>query len=141
MILHLNARPLLMENGWHLMPVLITSIKALQINFLIIQKFLLMSVKINVLMTTCLSSIASRSGLAVRSDIEVGAGIIDEDYRGELKVLLRNFSDVPFSAERGDAIAQLIITPYIQYTARFVADVNDLRGNTVRGTGGFGSTS
>jgi hypothetical protein len=51
--LHLNARPLLMENGWHLMPVLITSIKALQINFLIIQKFRLMSVKKNVLMTHC----------------------------------------------------------------------------------------
>lgn len=49
--------------------------------------------------------IAPRSGLAVKHSICVGAGVIDNDYRGEVKVLLFNHSDVDFAVHRGDRIA------------------------------------
>ena len=53
--------------------------------------------------------VAPRSGLAVKNFIDVGAGVIDSDYRGEVKVLLFNFSDVEFVVQRGDRIAQLVL--------------------------------
>jgi dUTP pyrophosphatase len=54
----------------------------------------------------------SRSGLAAKHEIEVGAGVIDEDYRGEVKVLLRNHSpSTPFTFARNDRIAQLLVLP------------------------------
>ncbi len=49
--------------------------------------------------------IAPRSGLAAKNSIDVGAGVIDSDYRGEVKVLLFNFSDEDFSFNEGDRIA------------------------------------
>lgn len=49
--------------------------------------------------------VAPRSGLAVKNFIDVGAGVIDSDYRGELKVLLFNFSEVDFEVKKGDRIA------------------------------------
>jgi dUTP pyrophosphatase len=49
--------------------------------------------------------IAPRSGLAAKNFIDVGAGVIDSDYRGEVKVLLFNFSDVEFKVAEGDRIA------------------------------------
>lgn len=52
--------------------------------------------------------VAPRSGLAVKNFIDVGAGVIDEDYRGEVKVLLFNFSDQDFQVKTGDRIAQLV---------------------------------
>ncbi|KAJ4462004.1 putative deoxyuridine 5'-triphosphate nucleotidohydrolase [Paratrimastix pyriformis] len=52
--------------------------------------------------------IASRSGLALKNGIDVGAGVIDGDYRGEIKVLLFNHSDEPFPIAAGSRIAQLI---------------------------------
>ncbi|GMT21652.1 hypothetical protein PFISCL1PPCAC_12949, partial [Pristionchus fissidentatus] len=52
--------------------------------------------------------VAPRSGLAAKHFIDVGAGVIDSDYRGELRVLLFNFSDVDFEVKEGDHIAQLI---------------------------------
>ena len=55
----------------------------------------------------------SRSGLALRFGIEVGAGVIDSDYSGEVKVLLRNHSDVSFSFQRNDRIAQLVVLPIL----------------------------
>ena len=61
-------------------------------------------------------------------------GIIDSDYRGNLKVLLKNISEDPYKIERGDRIAQLVIQP-IQLVG-FADTWND----TARGTGGFGST-
>ena len=80
--------------------------------------------------------VASRSGLAVKNTIEVGAGVIDSDYRGEVKVLLRNLGSQPFEFKSGDRIAQLIIekieTPEVE-------EVTDL-DVTDRGDGGFGST-
>ena len=53
--------------------------------------------------------IAPRSGLATKHAIDVGAGVVDSDYRGAVGVLLFNHSDVPFAVGRGDRIAQLII--------------------------------
>ena len=49
--------------------------------------------------------IAPRSGLAVRNSLHTGAGVVDSDYRGEVKVLLFNFSDVDFEVNEGDRIA------------------------------------
>ncbi len=57
--------------------------------------------------------IKSRSGLSCRG-IDVGAGVIDSDYRGEVKVLLCNNGEVPFEFVAGDRIAQLIIMPHLK---------------------------
>jgi dUTP pyrophosphatase len=84
----------------------------------------------------------SRSGLSVKQSIEVGAGLIDRDYRGEIKVVLRNHSqrqDVPYNVLEvniGDRIAQGVIIPVAIPT---VVEVKELT-NSARGTGGFGST-
>lgn len=80
--------------------------------------------------------VAPRSGLACKNFIDVGAGVIDADYRGEVKVLLFNFSDSEFKVNHGDRIAQLIIE---KYTRTDIEEVEDLDA-TVRGEGGFGST-
>lgn len=53
--------------------------------------------------------VAPRSGLAAKHSIDVGAGVIDADYRGEVKVLLFNFSDQDFSIAAGDRVAQLVL--------------------------------
>ena len=80
--------------------------------------------------------VAPRSGLAVKNFIDVGAGVIDADYRGEVKVLLFNLSENEFKVNVGDRIAQLIIE---KYTRTELEEVDDLDA-TVRGDGGFGST-
>lgn len=80
--------------------------------------------------------IAPRSGLAAKHFIDVGAGVIDEDYRGAVGVVLFNFADADFDVKKGDRIAQLVITPIL--TPAVVA-VDDLDA-TLRGDGGFGST-
>jgi dUTP pyrophosphatase len=53
--------------------------------------------------------IAAGSGLAVKHGIDIGAGVIDEDYQGEIKVVLINNSSIPFQVQPGDRIAQLIL--------------------------------
>ncbi|KAL8197949.1 hypothetical protein R6Q57_016476 [Mikania cordata] len=80
--------------------------------------------------------IAPRSGLAWKHSIDVGAGVIDADYRGPVGVILFNHSDVDFEMKAGDRIAQLIIEKIITPE---VVEVDDL-DSTVRGAGGFGST-
>jgi dUTP pyrophosphatase len=80
--------------------------------------------------------VASRSGLAVKSCLEVGAGVIDSDYRGEVKVLVRNLGGKPFQLNHGDRIAQLIIE---KITTPDIEEVDDL-DVTERGAAGFGST-
>jgi dUTP pyrophosphatase len=80
--------------------------------------------------------IAPRSGLAAKHFIDTGAGVIDADYRGEVKVLLFNHADVDFQVGRGDRIAQLVLERI--YTPEIV-EVEDLE-ESVRGAGGFGST-
>ena len=77
-----------------------------------------------------------RSGLAVRHGIDTLAGVIDSDYRGELKVVLVNHGDEPFRIAPGDRVAQLLVQRVepVRFTAtEQVAD-------TARGSGGFGST-
>ena len=54
--------------------------------------------------------IAPRSGLAAKHSIDTGAGVIDEDYRGEVKVILFNFGAKDFEFKVGDRVAQLILT-------------------------------
>ena len=53
--------------------------------------------------------IAPRSGLAIRNFIDVGVGVVDSDYRGEIKVVLFNHSAEDFKVQAGDQIAQLIL--------------------------------
>ena len=57
----------------------------------------------------CYGRIAPRSGLALKKFINVGAGVVDADYRGELGIVLFNFSDADFQINMGDKIAQLIL--------------------------------
>ncbi|KAG6406417.1 hypothetical protein SASPL_134017 [Salvia splendens] len=80
--------------------------------------------------------IAPRSGLAWKHSIDVGAGVVDADYRGPVGVILFNHSDADFEVKAGDRIAQLIIE---QIVTPEVAEVDDL-DSTARGSGGFGST-
>lgn len=80
--------------------------------------------------------IAPRSGLAVKHSIDTGAGVIDSDYRGQVKVLLFNHSEVDFEIKEGDRIAQLVLERI--YTPEILI-VDELEGS-IRGAGGFGST-
>ncbi|XP_031327694.1 deoxyuridine 5'-triphosphate nucleotidohydrolase, mitochondrial [Photinus pyralis] len=84
----------------------------------------------------CYGRIAPRSGLAAKNFIDVGAGVVDEDYRGELKVILFNHSDSAFEVKAGDRIAQLICEKI------FYPDIEEVKelSETERGEGGFGST-
>ena len=80
--------------------------------------------------------VAPRSGLAVKSGINVLAGVIDSSYRGEWKVVLHNTSTTYFHFEIGDRIAQVIPEKISTEEFTFVERLND----TERGAGGFGST-
>lgn len=84
----------------------------------------------------CYGRVAPRSGLAWKHSIDVGAGVIDEDYRGPLNVILFNFSEQDFEVKPGDRIAQLICEKIEQTTVEEVSNLDD----TERGTKGFGST-
>ena len=79
-----------------------------------------------------------RSGLALKHGIGMlnAPGTIDADYRGEISVILFNFSDTPYPIRRGDRIAQLVFTKLEK--AAFVKV--DALSETVRGAGGFGHT-
>ncbi len=82
--------------------------------------------------------IYTRSGLGIKHGIHVtnGVGVIDWDYRGEIRVGLHNLSNEPYTVNPGDRVAQLILTPVV--TPEIVeADELD---ETDRGAGGFGST-
>ena len=82
--------------------------------------------------------IYARSGLATKKGLAPAnkVGVVDCDYRGEVKVSLHNHSEIPQTVAVGERVAQLVITPYV--TAEFVT-VDEL-SETVRGAGGFGST-
>jgi deoxyuridine 5'-triphosphate nucleotidohydrolase len=96
--------------------------------------------------------VAPRSGLAAKHSIDVGAGVIDADYRGPVKVLLFNLGETDFAINEGDRIAQLIIER-VSDTARCLVYITndgqiytpevlvvDQLPDSVRGAGGFGST-
>lgn len=81
--------------------------------------------------------IRSRSGWAVKRNIHSRAGVIDEDYRGELQVLLHNDAAEPREVLRGNRIAQLLIIPV---ATPDVVEVVEFQDTTARGDNGFGST-
>tara|TARA_B100000579_G_scaffold358977_1_gene315533 strand:- start:141 stop:587 length:447 start_codon:yes stop_codon:yes gene_type:complete len=84
------------------------------------------------------AQVRPRSGLALKSGISVlnTPGTIDSDYRGEVGVILINFSNKDFIISNGDRIAQLIVTSFSQVT--WVE--SEVLDETDRGSGGFGST-
>ncbi|ANZ75775.1 BA75_02697T0 [Komagataella pastoris] len=82
--------------------------------------------------------VAPRSGLAVKHGIQTGAGVIDADYRGEVRVLLFNHGDKDFQIEAGDRIAQLVLEKIV--LADIIAITREELDATERGEGGFGST-
>ena len=84
----------------------------------------------------CYGRIAPRSSLALKHHINVGGGVIDQDYRGNLNVILYNHSDIPFTVSRGDRIAQLICEK-IYYPTLEEVKILDI---TESGERGFGST-
>ena len=82
--------------------------------------------------------IRPRSGLAAKNNISVlnTPGTIDSDYRGELKIILFNHSNVNFIINDNDRIAQMVLTPIIKMK---LEETNELP-ESIRGKGGFGST-
>lgn len=84
------------------------------------------------------AQVRPRSGLAAKHGLFLlnSPGTIDEDYRGEIAVLLANFGTAPFRVERGLRIAQLVVSPVSRVEWREV----DALPPTDRGAGGFGST-
>lgn len=80
--------------------------------------------------------IASRSGLSCKYGIEVGAGVVDCDYRGAVRVLLYNFGEEDYIVSKGDRIAQLIVEKMIVCDIIQVDELNE----TTRGGNGFGSS-
>ncbi|OYD86241.1 dUTP diphosphatase [Azospirillum brasilense] len=84
------------------------------------------------------AQVRPRSGLALKHGVTVlnSPGTIDADYRGEVGVILINHGDQPFTVERGQRIAQLVIARY----ERAAWAESDTLSDSARGTGGFGST-
>ena len=82
--------------------------------------------------------IRPRSGLALKNGIILpnSPGTVDEDYRGELQVIVMNAGQEPFTVERGMRIAQAVLAPVVRASWAEVATLDD----TSRGDGGFGST-
>jgi len=80
--------------------------------------------------------IAPRSGLAARQGLDVLAGVIDSDYRGEIRCLLYNTGDEAITLPAGSKICQLIVEQIITPEAAWVSELDE----TARGAGGFGST-
>lgn len=81
--------------------------------------------------------IAPRSGLAYKNGIDVLAGVIDSDYRGDIGVILYNTDkNIDFSVKKGDRIAQIIFEACYTITLNNVDNLD----NTLRQAGGFGST-
>lgn len=78
----------------------------------------------------------SRSGLAFKHGIRVIAGTIDSDYRGEVVVGLWNDSMTPLQVKKGDRVCQGVLLPVLEWNVQRVEKLPE----TVRGTGGFGST-
>ncbi len=79
------------------------------------------------------SSLGSKKGLAPANKV----GVIDADYRGEVKIPLYNHSKTPQTVSPNERIAQMIITPYLKANFEETLELDE----TDRGTGGFGSTN
>lgn len=85
-----------------------------------------------------LGFVMARSGLSTKNGINLanGVGLVDMDYRGEVKVALKNTSNTPFTVEKGMRIAQFVILPFEQVDMLHVPELDE----TERGEGGFNST-
>lgn len=88
----------------------------------------------------CYGRIAPRSSLALISFVDVGAGVIDPDYRGNVGVVLFNFSNEKYYVSTGDRIAQLILEQALTPEVREIGRDEEL-DETERGWNGFGSTN
>ena len=86
----------------------------------------------------CVALFYARSGLSIKHGLCManGVGVIDSDYRGELRVPMVNLSDAPYTVQPGERVAQLCIAPVWQAAFVPVETLTD----TARGAGGFGST-
>jgi len=86
----------------------------------------------------CEAQIRPRSGLAIQYGITLlnAPGTIDADYRGEIKIIMANLGQEPFTIRRGERIAQMVIAPVLKAELRAVDDLTE----TGRGSGGFGHT-
>lgn len=86
----------------------------------------------------CVALVYARSGLSIKHGLCMvnGVGVIDSDYRGELRVPMVNLSDAPYTVQPGERVAQLCIAPVWQAAFVPVETLTD----TARGAGGFGST-
>jgi len=80
--------------------------------------------------------IAARSGLTIKHNIDIGAGVIDSDYRGEIKPILINNGTKPFHISKNDRIAQIVIEQCADVTFQQVEELTQ----THRGDKGFGSS-
>ena len=88
--------------------------------------------------------IYGKSGLACFHAVDVLAGVVDSDYRGDVGVILRNLEDnIPFYITRGMEIAQIVIEPVVPVVFQEIIDPKGflLEAVTLRGRGGFGSTT
>ena len=81
--------------------------------------------------------ISSRSGLAFHQKVTAFPGVIDSDYRGEIKVLLQNWSSAPVEVQCGDRVAQILLIPL--HNSDRLLEVGCVEP-TVRGENGYGST-
>lgn len=86
----------------------------------------------------CVALVYARSGLSIKHGLCManGVGVIDSDYRGELRVPMINLSDEAYTIQPGERVAQLCIAPVWQAAFVPAQDLSD----TARGAGGFGST-
>ena len=86
----------------------------------------------------CAGLVYARSSLGVKRGLAPAnkVGVIDSDYRGEIRVVLLNHGKQPQTIDHGERVAQFLITPVVTPVYEEVTELSD----TVRGTGGFGST-
>ena len=89
----------------------------------------------------CEGQVRPRSGLAWKHGVTVinAPGTIDQDYRGEVQVLLVNLGQEPHVIQPGDRVAQLVVAPVLKVKVVVVEELAQLTGSA-RGSGGFGST-
>lgn len=83
-------------------------------------------------------AIFARSGLATKQGLRPAncVGVIDSDYRGEIKIALHNDTNVAKTIQANERVAQIVVLPYLNIEFKEVSDLTD----TERGSGGFGST-
>lgn len=91
------------------------------------------------LQTNTVGLLKTCSGLALKYSLEVMAGVIDSDYRGDVSVLLCNAGENPITFKRGDKICQLLVVPCYTDYHLIPFDSDEQLSTTYRGTAGFGA--